>query len=157
MLPLTLFINMNSITFFDYIEPLYNYLHSIRTIKEQGRKLVSFDIKLPLSWEVEGHLDEEEAITVKLQNANNEVNLYSFIKEFNADNVNMVFDRIIYILDKNIEQERKQELLNKYIEDLKSKVNEMSLSELEQLKISTNEEEHEPTANVGASSERDSA
>jgi hypothetical protein len=143
---------MNSITFYDYIQPIFHYLHSIRKINEPNKKVITFDMKFPIKWLVKEHIEESENIFLKLQDSTVDVNLFSFVGEFNEDMVNKIFDRIIYIIDKNIEIEKKQELLQQKISELQNRFNNMSLEELKQLKFTTHEES-ELVTNDGATAE----
>lgn len=115
-------------TFFNYIEPLYKYLHSVRNIFENNKNLLVIDVKFPGEWEVDKFLSVQEKSSVKLQKGG-EVKLYSFFTVYTEQGVNDLYEIVINIINKNIEEEKKRELLDKKVKELK-KVLENQIQEL---------------------------
>jgi hypothetical protein len=129
-------------TFFKYIQYIQKYLHSIRFATDNGKRLLVIDMKFPAKWEVYKHLGPEELVNVLEQNyKDTSIKFLSFFAIYNEDEVSDLYDRIIRIIDKCIEEEKKAELLTQKIEELKNKFNELTLEDLESLVFKTKEDE----------------
>jgi hypothetical protein len=129
-------------TIFAYLQYIHKYLHSVRNITDNGKKLFAFDMKFPAKWDIYKYLSDQELIHVKEQEVKDStVKFYTFFSQFIETEVNDNYDRIIHIIDKCVEEEKKLELMNQKIQELKSKFNELSLEDLESLVFKTKEDE----------------
>jgi hypothetical protein len=139
----SLFDNLFCKMIYTYFQPIQKYLHSIRVVTEETKQILAFDMKFPVRWDIAKQLTPQELINIKEQKLTEQVRYITFFCLYNEQNVNDAFDRIIYVIDKSIEEEKKQELLNKKIQELKDKFNELSLDDLQQLVFKTKTDEAE--------------
>lgn len=127
---------------FEYLQYIHKYLHGIRKLTDNNRKLFAFDMKFPAKWDILKHLSQEEMAYVVEQDYKDEkIKFYTFFSTFTEQEVNDNYDRIIRIIDKSIEEEKKKELMNKKIQELQSKFNELSVEDLENLVFKTKPDE----------------
>jgi hypothetical protein len=129
-------------SFFEYIRHLQKYLHSIRHLVDDNTDLLVVDVKFPSSWDIQKFLTPEEIPNVKRQKYDStSINVYTFYAKMQETDVNDMYDRIIYVIDRNVEEEKKQRLLQEKIQELKERFDSLSLEELSQITFKTKEEE----------------
>jgi hypothetical protein len=128
-------------SFYEYIKHLQKYLHSIRHLTDNGKEVFAIDMKFPARWNVLKHCSTTELAQVKEQKKDEHHSYITFFSISNESGINETYDRVIFVIDKCIEEEKKAELLNQKIKELKEKFNELSLDELQQLVFKTKEDE----------------
>ena len=105
------------------------------------------DLKFPKTWLINQKLfEEKKVVPFSLKNSENETGI-SFVAEDNSSEFGNVINTITNLINRNIEIEKKNELLNISIEKLKLLFNKSKLDDLKNLEFSINTKdlEHEDT------------
>lgn len=125
-------------------------------LKKLGKHLISIrraemfyfiDLKFPKTWLINQKLfEEKKVVPFSLKNSENETGI-SFVAEDNSSEFSNVMNTITNLINRNIEIEKKNELLNISIEKLKLLFNKSKLDDLKNLEFSINTKnlEHEDT------------
>ena len=125
-------------------------------LKKLGKHLISIrraemfyfiDLKFPKTWLINQKLfEEKKVVPFSLKNSENETGI-SFVAEDNSSVFSNVMNTITNLINRNIEIEKKNELLNISIEKLKLLFNKSKLDDLKNLEFSINTKnlEHEDT------------
>jgi hypothetical protein len=125
-------------------------------LKKLGKHLISIrraemfyfiDLKFPKTWLINQKLfEEKKVVPFSLKNSENETGI-SFVAEDNSSEFVNVMNTITNLINRNIEIEKKNELLNISIEKLKLLFNKSKLDDLKNLEFSINTKdlEHEDT------------
>ncbi|MCF8339790.1 MAG: hypothetical protein K9I82_02360 [Chitinophagaceae bacterium] len=125
-------------------------------LKKLGKHLISIrraemfyfiDLKFPKTWLINQKLfEEKKVVPFSLKNSENETGI-SFVAEDNSSEFGNVMNTITNLINRNIEIEKKNELLNISIEKLKLLFNKSKLDDLKNLEFSINTKdlEHEDT------------
>ena len=125
-------------------------------LKKLGKHLISIrraemfyfiDLKFPKTWLINQKLfEEKKVVPFSLKNSENETGI-SFVAEDNSSEFVNVMNTITNLINRNIEIEKKNELLNISIEKLKLLFNKSKLDDLKNLEFSINSKdlEHEDT------------
>jgi hypothetical protein len=115
-------------TFYKEIEKIFPYLKSIRKLKTY----LSFDVELPISWKIPKKYATEGKV-VEQEKSNPGTKLYSFVSEFNEDEINTTTNNIKAIIDYNKELEEKEVLFVNKVEELKRIFEKQNLDKLQKL------------------------
>ena len=107
------------------------YFHSLREFNTE----VSFDLKLPLSWEITPDISIFKSVKFKEQDKNEKTKLVSYIAPKTEDGYREVYKCVTHIITANLEKERKERLLEEKIKELKKLFQEKDLELLENLKF----------------------
>lgn len=124
---------------YEIIKPLRPYFFSIREIKDN----VSLDLKLPSKWKYEEIVSVYKTLNIKVQDKNDKNVLVSFISSATQEGYNMVFQCANEVVEKNIEEERKRELFDKKVREMRSLFEKSNLDDLENLNFGRKTEEYE--------------
>lgn len=130
---------------------LFPYLQSVRKLKNY----LSFDVSFPESWKLPKKYVEEDKILQQESPVQGE-KLFSFVSEFNEQEVEKIVDNIKSIIKYNLEREEKERLFQSKVDELKNVFEKQSLTNLKNLKfdikstqtleLEDNEDELKPTA-----------
>jgi hypothetical protein len=115
-------------TFYKEIEKIFPYLKSIRKLKTY----LSFDVELPISWKIPKKYATEGKV-VEQEKSNPGTKLYSFVSEFNEEEINTTTNNIKAIIDYNKELEEKEVLFVNKVEELKRIFEKQNLDKLQKL------------------------
>ena len=113
------------------IVELRPYFHSLREFNTD----VSFDLKLPLSWEITFDESIFKSVKLKEQDKNEKTKLVSYISPKTEAGYKEVIKCVKHIITYNLEKERKERLLEEKIKELKKLFQEKDLELLENLKF----------------------
>lgn len=113
------------------ITELRPYFHSLREFNTE----VSFDLKLPLLWEITPDISIFKSVKFKEQDKNEKTKLVSYIAPKTEAGYNEVYKCVKHIITANLEKERKERLLEEKIKELKKLFQEKDLELLENLKF----------------------
>jgi len=117
---------------YNELKKIGNYLISIR----QAEGFFFLDLKLPKSWLIQQRLfEEKKVVSFALKNNENETGI-SFVIEDNSEEFDKVMNTILNLIKRNIEIEKKNELLSISIEKLKLLFNKSNLDDLNNLEFS---------------------
>ena len=114
---------------------IFEYLLSIRKLKTY----LSFDIELPNTWKIPKKFVSEDKvveIATKMENKRS----FSFVSNFDEDEVDTTINNIKNIIAYNKEIEMKEELLKQKINELKRMFETQDLEHLKYLKFDILEE-----------------
>ena len=117
-----------------------DYFFSLREIKEN----VSLDLKIPVSWKYEKIAQVYKTLQLKIQDKNDKDVLISFICTATPEGYDIVFQCAKEVVEKNLEEEKKRELFDKKVREMREMFEKMGLDELEKLKFDNNAEQTEP-------------
>jgi len=117
-------------TFYNQIEPIFEYLLQIRKIENY----LMFDMLFPMTWKVPKKYIIEDKFLNQGQQEDNKI-LLSFISDFQQKELNLIVKNIIGIINYNIEREEKERLLQVKINELKTIFDKQSLDNLKELKF----------------------
>jgi hypothetical protein len=130
---------------------LFPYLQSVRKLKNY----LSFDVSFPESWKLPKKYVEEDKILQQESQTPNE-KLFSFVSEFNEEEVEKIAGNVKSIINYNLEREEKERLFQSKVDELKNVFEKQSLNNLKNLKfdiksiqnleLEDNEDEIKPTA-----------
>ena len=119
---------------YNELKKIGNYLISIR----QAEGFFFMDLKFPKSWLIQQKLfEEKKVVPFGLKNNDAESGI-SFVIEDNPAEFGKVMKTILNLIKRNIEIEKKNELLNVSIEKLKLLFNKSNLDDLNNLEFSLN-------------------
>jgi hypothetical protein len=119
---------------YNELKKIGNYLISIR----QAEGFFFMDLKFPKSWLIQQKLfEEKKVVPFGLKNNDTESGI-SFVIEDNPAEFGKVMKTILNLIKRNIEIEKKNELLTVSIEKLKLLFNKSNLEELNNLEFSLN-------------------
>jgi hypothetical protein len=121
-------------TFYKQIEKIFPYLKSVRKLKTY----LSFDIEIPSSWKIPKKFIIQDKV-VEQEKAQQNMRLFSFISEFNEDDVTTTIGNIKSIIDYNKELEEKELLFINKVEELKKIFEKQNLDKLQTLKFDIKE------------------
>jgi hypothetical protein len=117
---------------YNELKKIGNYLISIR----QAEGFFFMDLKFPKSWLIQQKLfEEKKVVPFGLKNNDAESGI-SFVIEDNPAEFGKVMKTILNLIKRNIEIEKKHELLNVSIEKLKLLFNKSNLDDLNNLEFS---------------------
>jgi hypothetical protein len=132
---------------------LFPYLQSVRKLKNY----LSFDVSFPESWKLPKKYVEEDKILQQESQTPNE-KLFSFVSEFNEEEVEKIAGNVKSIINYNLEREEKERLFQSKVDELKNVFEKQSLNNLKNLKfdiksiqnleLEDNEDEIKPTTMV---------
>jgi len=117
-------------TFYNQIEPIFEYLLQIRKIENY----LMFDMLFPMTWKVPKKYIIEDKFLNQGQQEDNKI-LLSFISDFQQKELDLIVKNIIGIINYNIEREEKERLLQVKINELKTIFDKQSLDNLKELKF----------------------
>jgi hypothetical protein len=117
-------------TFYNQIEPIFEYLLQIRKIENY----LMFDMLFPMTWKVPKKFIIEDKFLNQGQQEDNKI-LLSFISDFQQKELDLIVKNIIGIINYNIEREEKERLLQVKINELKTIFDKQSLDNLKELKF----------------------
>jgi hypothetical protein len=117
-------------TFYNQIEPIFEYLLQIRKIENY----LMFDMLFPMTWKVPKKYIIEDKFLNQGQQDDNKI-LLSFISDFQQKELDLIVKNIIGIINYNIEREEKERLLQVKINELKTIFDKQSLDNLKELKF----------------------
>lgn len=119
------------------IRSLRPYFHSLREIGDQ----VSLDMKFPSNWDSNTILKiaNGNSINLKMQDKNNNFQLFSFINPATDDGYDAVITCVKEVITYNIELEEKNTLLLQKIQELENIFKVEPLDKLKNLQIKPNE------------------
>lgn len=109
---------------------LFPYLQSVRKLKNY----LSFDVSFPESWKLPKKYVEEDKILQQESQLNGE-KLFSFVSEFNEDEVERISGNIKSIISYNLEREEKERLFQTKVDELKKVFEKQTLSNLKNLEF----------------------
>jgi len=119
---------------YNELKKIGNYLISIR----QAEGFFFMDLKFPKSWLIQQKLfEEKKVVSFGLKNNDTESGI-SFVIEDNPAEFGKVMKTILNLIKRNVEIEKKNELLNVSIEKLKLLFNKSNLDDLNNLEFSLN-------------------
>jgi hypothetical protein len=119
---------------YNELKKIGNYLISIR----QAEGFFFMDLKFPKSWLIQQKLfEEKKVVPFGLKNNDTESGI-SFVIEDNPAEFGKVMKTILNLIKRNVEIEKKNELLNVSIEKLKLLFNKSNLDDLNNLEFSLN-------------------
>jgi hypothetical protein len=121
-------------TFYKQIEKIFPYLKSVRKLKTY----LSFDIEIPSSWKIPKKFIIQDKV-VEQEKAQQNMRLFSFISEFNEDDVTTTIGNIKSIIDYNKELEEKELLFINKVEELKKIFEKQNLDKLQTLNFDIKE------------------
>jgi len=127
---------------YEIIKSLKPYFFSLREIKDN----VSLDLKLPVSWKYEKIAQVYKTLQLKIQDKNDKDVLISFICTATQEGYDIVFQCANEVVEKNLEEEKKRELFDKKVREMREMFEKMGLDELEKItfdKEQTKDEEGE--------------
>jgi hypothetical protein len=117
---------------YNELKKIGNYLISIR----QAEGFFFMDLKFPKSWLIQQKLfEEKKVVPFGLKNNDTESGI-SFVIEDNPAEFGKVMKTILNLIKRNVEIEKKNELLNVSIEKLKLLFNKSNLDDLNNLEFS---------------------
>jgi len=129
---------------------LFPYLQSVRKLKNY----LSFDVSFPESWKLPKKYVEEDKILQQESPTAGE-KLFSFVSEFNEEEVEKIAGNVKNIINYNLEREEKERLFQSKVDELKNVFEKQSLNNLKNLKfdiksiqnlgLEDNEDEIKPT------------
>jgi len=109
---------------------LFPYLQSVRKLKNY----LSFDVSFPDSWKLpKKYVEEDKILQQESQNVGEK--LFSFVSEFNEEEVEKVSGNIKSIIKYNLEREEKERLFQSKVDELKNVFEKQSLNNLKNLKF----------------------
>jgi hypothetical protein len=117
------------------IQEIFNYLVSVRKLKTY----LSFDIELPNTWKIPKRFASEDKV-VEIQSKTENKRSFSFVSEFDEENVDKTVENIKKIISYNKEIELKERLLQQKIQELKQIFEKTNLDNLQSLKFEIIEE-----------------
>ena len=117
-------------TFYNQIEPIFEYLLQIRKIENY----LMFDMLFPMTWKVPKKYIIEDKFLNQGQQDDNKI-LLSFISDFQQKELDLIVKNIIGIINYNIEREEKERLSQVKINELKTIFDKQSLDNLKELKF----------------------
>lgn len=124
---------------YEIIKLLKPYFFSLREIKEN----VSLDLKIPVSWKYEKIAQVYKTLQLKIQDKNDKDVLISFICAATREGYDIVFQCANEVVIKNLEEEKKRELFDKKVREMRDMFENMGLDELEKLKFDSNDKQDE--------------
>jgi hypothetical protein len=127
---------------YEIIKSLKPYFFSLREIKDN----VSLDLKLPVSWKYEKIAQVYKTLQLKIQDKNDKDVLISFICTATQEGYDIAFQCANEVVEKNLEEEKKRELFDKKVREMRDMFEKMGLDELEKItfdKEQTKDEEGE--------------
>ena len=110
----------------------------MREIKEN----VSLDLKLPVSWKYEKIVQVYKTLDIKIQDKNDKSILISFICTATRDGYDTAFQCANEVVEKNLEEEKKRELFDKKVREMREMFEKMGLDELEKLSFDKDAEKY---------------
>jgi hypothetical protein len=129
---------------------LFPYLQSVRKLKNY----LSFDVSFPESWKLPKKYVEEDKILQQESPIQGE-KLFSFVSEFNEQEVEKIVGNVKSIINYNLEREEKERLFQSKVDELKNVFEKQTLTNLKNLKfdikstqtleLEDNEDELKPT------------
>ena len=129
---------------------LFPYLQSVRKLKNY----LSFDVSFPESWKLPKKYVEEDKILQQESPIQGE-KLFSFVSEFNEQEVEKIVGNVKSIINYNMEREEKERLFQSKVDELKNVFEKQTLTNLKNLKfdikspqtleLEDNEDELKPT------------
>lgn len=132
---------------------LFPYLQSVRKLKNY----LSFDVSFPESWKLPKKYVEEDKILQQESPIQGE-KLFSFVSEFNEQEVEKIVGNVKSIINYNLEREEKERLFQSKVDELKNVFEKQTLTNLKNLKfdikstktleLEENEDELKPIAVV---------
>lgn len=117
------------------IQEIFDYLVSVRKLKTY----LSFDIELPHTWKIPKRFASEDKV-VEIQSKTENKRSFSFVSEFDEQNVDKTVENIKRIISYNKEIELKERLLQQKIQELKQIFEKTDLDNLQTLKFEIIEE-----------------
>ena len=119
--------------FFNEINAIFFYLHSIRKLESY----ISLDVKFPSKWAIPKNLVDESKV-IELECKDTDYRFFSFISEFKEEFLFKTMEMIKSIIKLNIEREEKEKLFTIKIKELKVLFEKSGLESLKQLKFDVN-------------------
>lgn len=124
---------------FEFIKLLRPCFFSLREIKGN----VSLDLRLPITWRYEAIAQLYKTIQIKVQDKSEKDILVSFIATATEDGYGTVFRCANEVVEKNIEDEKKRELFDKKVKEMREMFEKMALDELENLNFKPNDRQYD--------------
>jgi restriction endonuclease Mrr len=115
---------------YNEFKDIFNYLVSIRKLKTY----LSIDIEFPITWKIPKRFVDEDKI-MENQKVNEDKRFFSFVSEFNQNNLDKTVQNIKNIISYNKEIEMKERLLKQKIDELKKIFESKNLENLQTLKF----------------------
>lgn len=120
---------------YNELKDIFQYLVSVRKLKNY----LSIDIEFPLSWKIPKRFVQEDKI-VENQKVTENTRFFSFVSEFDENNLNLTVENVKNIISYNKEIELKERLLKQKIDELKRIFESKNLENLQTLKFELLEE-----------------
>jgi len=120
---------------YNELKDIFNYLVSVRKLKTY----LSIDIEFPSTWKIPKRFVHEDKL-VENQRVSDTKRFFSFVSEFDEENLNSTVDNIKKIISYNQEIELKERLLKQKIDELKKIFENKKLENLQTLKFEILEE-----------------
>lgn len=120
---------------YDIIKSLRPYFFSLREIKDN----VSLDLKLPSSWKYEKIASVYKTLQIKVQDKNDKDVLISFVSSATQNGYDTTFKCANEVVEKNLEEEKKRELFDKKVREMRGMFESLTLEQLERLKFENDE------------------
>jgi len=114
---------------------IFDYLVSVRKLKNY----LSIDIEFPLNWKIPKRFVDESKI-MENQKVNDTKRFFSFVSEFNEEDLEKTTVNIKNIISYNKEIEMKERLLKQKMDELKKIFEMKKLEDLQTLKFELLEE-----------------
>lgn len=120
---------------YNELKDIFQFLVSVRKLKTY----LTIDIEFPSNWKIPKKYVIEDKI-VENDKLNENFRFFSFVTEFNEEQMNKTVDNIKKIISYNKEIEMKEKLLKQKIDELKKIFEKENLDNLQSLKFDILEE-----------------
>lgn len=118
--------------FSEQILPLSKYLLSIRMVIKDQLMVFVIDLKMPPKWDIMKFLStpEEKASVTLQKNSGDDEKIYSFFTTYSPEAVDELYNRVVSVINKSLEEEKKRKLFGEKLQELKKSFDE----QIQQLK-----------------------
>jgi len=117
------------------LKDIFNYLVTVRVLKTY----LSIDVEFPIGWKIPKKFVQEDKI-MENEKMNKDKRFFSFVSEFDEEDLNIILKSIKSIISYNKEIELKEKLLKQKIDELKKIFESEHLDSLQNLKFELLEE-----------------
>lgn len=120
---------------YNELKDIFQFLVSVRKLK----KYLTIDIEFPTHWKIPKKFVQEDKI-IENDKVKEGFRFFSFVCEFDEENLNLVVNNIKSIISYNKEIEMKERLLKQKIDELKKIFENENIENLQSLKFDILEE-----------------
>lgn len=120
---------------YNELKDIFQFLVSVRKLK----KYITIDIEFPNQWKIPKRFVQEDKI-VENEKITDGYRFFSFVSEFDEDQLNETISNIKNIISYNKEIEMKEKLLKQKIDELKKVFENENIDKLHSLKFDILEE-----------------